>query len=110
MSDLTAYVIEMLGAELCVRDWQEQEQLFRDLGVQIHKWNTDGVCDIDADKLINWVCEYLVPVEGGGFLRAVCNDIEWHEVEAFVKAEVDDWWSSRPEPEDEPTNKKRRLE
>ena len=111
MSDLTAYVIEMLGAELGVRDWAEQEELFRDLGVQIDMWNTEGICEIDIGTLVNFVCETLIPVDGGSLLQAITNDIEWSEVEAFVKQEVVDWFDSKPtDTEFDHQRKKRRLE
>ena len=109
MTELTAFVIETLGYELCVRDWQEQRQFFRDIGVLVYKWETEGICDIDAGTLINFVCEHLIPIEGGSLLKAICNDIEWGEVEAFIKQEVDSWWASRV-PEEEPAAKRVKRE
>jgi len=110
MSEVTAYVIEHLGMELAVRDWDEQKQFFRDLGVQIDMWETEGMCEIDLTVMMIWICEYLEPTERYNNLRAICDDMDFDEVEAFIKAEVEDWWSSRPEVEEGPERKKRRLE
>ena len=112
MSEITTHLIHCIEVALGCRDEGEQEELLVDMGCNMYLYDTEGVVSINDGKLIDYICENHIPLEGGSFLQAICNDIEWGTIELFLKTQVEDWFDRKlerqGEDEDFPDNRKTR--